>query len=264
MVPEVRGKVQDVFTAKAIADATVYLQDSANPPQLWSVGTDAGGNFKFVSTAAEADHSRDDRDQSWRRTATTSSAPVRRERRPGLRRTERRDETRWCLGECRAIGRRLGRPLRLGGPTRRRRGHARRQREGGRALLDPDRDWWRTGAARHRRHRAALPAQARGRRRRGRRRPATAPARWSDASATRARRSPATARPTGTTRANDRHARTGRARWTRRSDGTRRRPHAGDAPTRLARTAGRGPDDDRALATGRRSDDDARPSARAP
>jgi hypothetical protein len=51
MVPEVRGKVQDVFTAKAIADATVYLQDSANPPQQWSVGTDAGGNFKFVSSA---------------------------------------------------------------------------------------------------------------------------------------------------------------------------------------------------------------------
>jgi hypothetical protein len=49
-VPEVSGTVVDVFTGVPIDAATVSIQDSANPPHTYSVGTDKNGVYKFTST----------------------------------------------------------------------------------------------------------------------------------------------------------------------------------------------------------------------
>jgi hypothetical protein len=50
-VPEVSGQVVDVFTAKGVKGATVYLQDSATPVHDYKVGTDDNGRFRFTSTS---------------------------------------------------------------------------------------------------------------------------------------------------------------------------------------------------------------------
>ncbi len=261
MVPEVRGKVQDVFTAKAIADATVYLQDSANPPHLWSTGTDAGGNFKFVSSAGKPivpgtiaiSVEKDGYDKFMRPYnanagqafvvgnvamkpvgASASAAPsggvsvgpsVSVEPLEGdggtLAANEKEGGLSWILIAIGGVLVLLG----IGAIVL----LFLRKREDGEDGDDDDRPSPRRGGPTR-----VPPARGGVRPPPGRRGP-----------------------PERTTVMRG----AGWTRWTRRSDGTRRRPHAGDAPTRLARTARRGPDDDRALATGRRSDDDARPCA---
>jgi hypothetical protein len=48
-VPEISGTVVDVYTSNPIAAAKVFLQDSGNPSQNWSVGTDDKGNWRITS-----------------------------------------------------------------------------------------------------------------------------------------------------------------------------------------------------------------------
>ncbi len=259
MVPEIRGKVQDVFTAKAIADAAVFLQDSSNPPKEWSVGTDAGGNFKFVSTAEKpitpgtvAIIVEKDGYEKFSRpyvanagqafvvgnvamkpvgaTATpTASGDVSLGPTPSvaplegdggsLEANEKEGGLSWILIAIGGVLVLLG----IGAIVL----LFMRKRDDG----DDDDD--------------DQPPPRRGG-------PTRVPPARGGVRPPPGRRGP----PERTT-----VMRPGWTRRARRSDGTRRRPHADDAPTRLTRTPGRGPDDDRALTPGRRTDDDARPGA---
>ncbi len=48
-VPELSGRVVNIFTGAGIPNAKVSAQDSAVPAQNWQVGTDKDGNFKITS-----------------------------------------------------------------------------------------------------------------------------------------------------------------------------------------------------------------------